>query len=42
MDTGACTEEKPGVFSRAWSGGQAIVDCNAVNATLDFDMLTPP
>jgi hypothetical protein len=30
------------VFSREWSGGRAAIDCNAVNATLDFEMLAPP
>ena len=37
--TGDCTEEKPGVFSRPWSGGKATVDCTRANATLDFNMI---
>ena len=44
MGAGECTEdpETLGVFSRVWSGGEASVDCNALNATLDFKMLAPP
>ena len=38
---GECEEKKPGLFTRAWSGGVASVDCNAIKATLDFKQLTP-
>ena len=37
--TGACTEAKKGVFSRAWSKGKAIVDCTTATGTLDFKLL---
>jgi len=39
--TGDCTEATAGVFSRAWSGGRAAVDCTTATATLDFNMLKP-
>ena len=50
LDTGKptsdCTEASPGVFTRAWSGGQATLDCTATSAaaaaTLDFQLLPQP
>ena len=47
LNTGAptadCVEASthPGVFSRAWAGGRAEVDCTTATATLDFKMLKP-
>merc|ERR1719345_165789 len=35
---GNCTEGAPGVFTRKWSKGEASLDCNSFEATLDFQM----
>ena len=37
--TGDCTEASAGIFHRAWSGGNAVVDCTTASAKLDFKML---
>mmetsp|Transcript_31425 Transcript_31425/g.82421 ORF Transcript_31425/g.82421 Transcript_31425/m.82421 type:complete len:456 (-) Transcript_31425:265-1632(-) len=37
--TGACTEVKPGVFTRQWSAGIAKLDCNTFTADLPFPSL---
>lgn len=39
--TGSCTEATPGIFTRAWSGGKAAVDCTTATGTLDFKALKP-
>ena len=39
VPTGACTEGPSAVFSRAWSGGKAAVDCTRGATTLDFEVL---
>ena len=41
VPTGPCTEASDGAFSRAWSGGHAVIDCTTATATLDFKMLQP-
>lgn len=37
--TGLCVEGPVGVFSRTWTRGSALLDCNAWQATLDFPLL---
>ena len=36
--TGLCAETTKGVFSRNWTRGVATLDCNAWEATLDFQL----
>ena len=42
VPAGPCLETRPGLFSRAWSGGRASVDCSAASARLDFGLLPRP
>ena len=36
---GNCVEVTPGVFSREWSEGTAVLDCNTFEAKLPFPSL---
>ena len=39
VPTGACAEKKRDVFSRAWSGGEVVLDCATWEAELPFQPL---
>ena len=39
MPQGVCQAHTPGVFSRAWSAGTAVLDCNTWSAQLPFPSL---
>jgi hypothetical protein len=37
--SGQCKAESKGVWSREWSGGKAVLDCNSYEAKLPFASL---
>jgi hypothetical protein len=39
VPTGDCTESSPGVFTRAWSRGRALVNCASTGSSLEFELL---